>query len=101
DINVGGLKISVVVENREALVRPVAYVHVTLVIHLNRVNILELPVILAPRTKRFYEIAVLVELHDSFVVVAVGNKNVTRLVPGDVSLAVKRGERTHIENFAP
>ena len=84
DVVVDRLDVQVVVEDLDARVAAIADVDVSLRIHRHRVRQVELPGLVAARARLLDEPAVLVELHDARVAVAVGDEDVAGRVPADV-----------------
>ena len=84
DVVVDRLHVQIVVEHLHASVAAVADVDVAVRVHRHRVRQIQLPSLAAARAGLFDEAAVLVELHDARVAVAVGHEDVARCVPPDV-----------------
>src|SRR6266576_675664 len=97
DVDIHGLERSVVIEHLDSLVGSIADVHVALMVHRNRVNVFKLSRPVASGSKGLHKISVCVEFHDSFVVVSVGDENISGRVPGNVGFTIECGERAHIE----
>src|SRR5450759_1055494 len=99
-MDIHGLEVSVVVEDRESLVCAVANINVTLMVYLYRVHVFELSRAAASRPKVLQELAVLIEFHNSFIVVSIGDENISRCIPGHIGFTVEHGERPGIESLS-
>src|SRR5258708_28516425 len=95
-----GFEVSIVIENLEPLVRTIANVHIALMVHLDRVHILELPGAMASRSEGLHKIAELVEFHDPLIVVSIGDENISGRIPSHIGFTVESDERSRTESLA-